>query len=127
MAFEWVDNVDYNELWDITPATAVEKGDAAVVQDVFGFYVKDRESDGEEVVFIYKDRQVLADKVTGTGENISAGEKVYHVVASDAVTANPTGTAGTDYYFCGWAKKDAAANDTTVLIEFDGTRYNEDI
>lgn len=122
MAFLWKDDVIYDELWDVEPATAVEGGDGAVVNDLFGFYIKDREASGEEVTFIYRCRQVEADKLTGTGEDIQAGEEVFAVVANDLyVTANPTGTPGVNYYFCGWAKKDASASDTKVLINFDGT------
>jgi hypothetical protein len=40
------------------------------------------------------------------------------------VTANPTGVIGTDYYFVGKCKKTAAADDTTVLIDFWGDEYN---
>jgi predicted RecA/RadA family phage recombinase len=127
MSFILKDTEIYDELWDITPATAISKGDPAVVNDVFGFYIKDRESAGEEVAFIYRARQVLADKVTGTGEDIQAGEDVYYIVAQDAVSANPVGVAGTDYYWCGVAKKTATASASTVLIMFDGTRYNENI
>lgn len=121
MSFIWKDDVIYDELWDITPVAAVSAGDPATVNDVFGFYLYDGAA-SEEVTFIYKCRQVLATKLTGTGEDISAGDEVFAVVASDySVTATPTGTAGTDYIFCGWAKKDASASDTTVLINFDGT------
>jgi len=132
MAFEPKDNSIYDELWDVEVAAAVTKGEAAVRQDVFGFYfaavtAQDITDDNDEVAFIYRMRQVLADKATGTGEAITSGDKVYYVVANDNITATPTGTAGTDYYFCGWAKKTATATATTVLINFDGTRYDENI
>lgn len=127
MGFRWKDNVIYDELWDVAPVAAVTAEDPAVVNDVFGFYITDGAA-AAETTFVYECRQVEADKVTGTGEDIQAGEYVYAVVAdSYNVTANPTGTAGTDYYYCGIAKKDAAASATTVLIKFDGTRYTEDI
>lgn len=127
MSFKWKDDVIYDELWDVTPVAAVDAGDPAVVNDVFGFYIADGLA-AAETTFVYKCRQVEASKVTGTGEDIEAGESVYAVVAdSYNVTANPTGTAGTDYYYCGIAKKDATASATTVLINFDGTRYTEDI
>jgi len=127
MGFEWKDDVIYDELWDAIPSTAVSKGDAEVVQDTFGFWVKDRESAGEEIAFIYRCRQVLATKVTGTGEDITAGDRLYYIVASSAVSKTATGTAGTDYYYCGTAKKNATATATTVLMRFDGTRYDEAI
>lgn len=112
----------YDELWDVIAPGTVNKGDDAIVQDVFGFYLYDAVV-GDEVTFIYRMRQVLTDKIVGTGEEILAGDRVYFVVGQDAVTANPAGVIGTDFYFCGWAKKDASATEDTVLINFDGTVY----
>lgn len=121
--FYWEDVTIYNELWDTFPATAVLKGTPEVVQNMFGFWLKDRETDGEEVTFIYKCRQVLADKLVGTGEAILPGDRVYAVVnQAHFVTAGiPAGVAGTDYYYCGVCKRAAVAADAQVLIEFDGT------
>ena len=123
--FIWKDDVIYDELWDVIPATAVVTGQAAVIQDVFGFYIKRREAVGEEICFIYRCRQVLADKLTGTSQAILAGDRLYYIVAQAAVSPTPVGVAGTNYYFCGWAKEDAAADVETVLMNFDGTRYDE--
>jgi len=118
----------YDELWDSNPATAVLKGAAEVRQDVFGFWLKDRETVNQDVAFIYRNRQTLADKIAGTGEAILAGDRVYAMVnAALFVTANPVGVAGVDYYYCGTAKRDADASAVTVLIRFDGTRYDENI
>jgi hypothetical protein len=118
--------VSYRELWDVIPAAVVVRGAAAIVQDVFGFYFKATEatSAGEEIAFVYWADQVWADKEVGSGEQILAGMEVYYNVASGLITANPTGTIGTDYYFCGIAKRDAAADDTRALIEFIGDEYN---
>lgn len=115
----------YHELWDAAVVAAVTKGFAAVVQDVFGFYMTAGAA-GDEVCFIYEATQVRAGKLTGTGEAITAGQRVYATLASafQLVTANPVGTIGTDFYFCGWAKKDALANDTDVLIRFWGHEYD---
>jgi len=132
MAFEWKDNFEYDELRDVTVAAAVAKGEAIQEQDVFGFFVyavtaQNILDSRDEVTIIYKCRQVNADKLTGTGEAISAGERLYYIVASDAVSKTPTGTPGTDSYFCGWAKRNATAEATTVLMNFDGTRWDETI
>ena len=118
--------VSYRELWDIIPAAVVVKGQAAIVQDVFGFYLKNTEATtaGEEICFIYWADQVWADKETGSGEEIYSGQEVYYNVGTGLVTANPVGTIGTDYYFCGIAKRNAAADDDQVLIEFIGDEYN---
>ena len=108
------------------PAAAVVKGEAAVVQDVFGFYLVDAAID-EEVCFVYRMRQVEADKRVGTGEDILAGDELFYIPAEDVVTPTAGTTPGTNSYFCGWAKKDASAADTKVLMNFDGTRYDETI
>lgn len=123
---EWKDDVIYDELRNVVPGTAVVKGDGAVKQDVFGFYVKDRETVGEEVVLIYRCRQVEATKKVGTDQAILSGDKLYWYLA-DGHVSPVKGTVGVDCYFCGWAKEDAGANAITVLMNFDGTRYNEDI
>lgn len=120
------DNQIYDELLDVEAASInTAKGDAAVVRDTFGFYGKKAEDVAEEIVFIYRCRQVEANKKTGTGEAILAGDRLYYIVASDLVSPNYAGTEGVNFYFCGWAKEDAAANDATVLMNFDGTRHTE--
>lgn len=120
------DNVIYDELQDIlAPLGTEKKGDPRVAQDVFGFYEKNAESVGEEVTLVYRCRQVLAEKEVGSGFAIKAGDRLYFIVADNKVSPVATGTPGTDSYFCGWAKHDAAALDATVLMNFDGTRYDE--
>ena len=81
---------------------------------------------GDEVTFIYEATQVRAGKTTGTDGAILAGQRVYATLASNfqLVTANPVGTIGTDFYFVGWAKKDALAQDSDVLIRFWGHEYD---
>lgn len=138
MPFIAKDVTIYDELWDIeAPLGTEHKGEAAVMQDTLGFLAKDAESVGEEIAFIYRCRQVEAAKRVGTGEAILAGDRLYAYRKSGAVAfttlqnleVSPvaTGTAGTDYMFCGWAKKDAGALDATVLMNFDGTRQDETI
>jgi len=125
--FLWRDNIIYDECFDTIPATAVLKGTPQVVEDVFGFWLKDRETVGEEVTFAYRCRQVLADKLQGTGEAIRAGMRLYAIpTQANFVTPNrPAGVAGVAYRFCGWAKEDADENAEQVLMNFDGTRWDE--
>lgn len=118
--------MSYREIWDAIPATVVVKGQPAIIQDLFGFYLKGTELtiSGEEICFIYWSDQVWADKEVGSGEGILAGQEVYYNVGSGLVTASPTGTIGTDYYFCGIAKRNAEANDDQVIMEFIGDEWN---
>lgn len=116
----------YQECWDEVPGVVRAKGFAYVVNNVFGFLLTAALTVLDEVTFIYRNRQVRVDKLTGTGEAIQHGQKVYATLGSNfqSVTANPTGVIGTNYYFVGIAKKDALASDTTVLIDFWGDEYN---
>lgn len=116
----------YNESWDVIPGQVRVRGFAYVVRDVFGFLFTAALTATDEVCFIRKCAQVRVDKLTGTGEAIQHGQKVYATLGSNfqSVTASPTGTIGTDYYFVGIAKKDAAAGEATVLIDFWGDEYN---
>lgn len=122
--FEGKDIAIYNELRGVVPGVAVEKGEPVLHNDVFGFYFNDETDTTKIVTIVYRMRQVLADKSEGSGEEIEVGERVYYFPATELVSSNPGTTVGTDYYFCGWAKKAAGANDSTVLIDFDGSLYN---
>ncbi len=121
-------SANYLHLWDVIPAnTAVVKGDPAIRQDRFGFYLKDVESVSEELAFIYWMEQVEAAKITGTGSAIISGDKLYYYPAQKAVSPTPAGVPGVDYYYCGTALRSAGVTDEVVLMEFDGTRYDENI
>lgn len=116
----------YNESWDVVPGAVRVKGWGFVNNDIFGFLLKACASITEEVCFITRAPQVRVNKLTGTGEEILQNEYVYATSVSNfqTVTAHPTGTIGTDYYFVGKAKKAASASDKTVLIKFWGDEYN---
>jgi hypothetical protein len=116
----------YQELWDEVPGAVQVKGFGYVVNDVFGFLLNASLTVTDEVAFIWRNRQVRVDKLVGTGEAILHGQKVYATLGSNfqSVTASPTGVIGTNYYFVGIAKKDATADETTVLIDFWGDEYN---
>lgn|SRR5512136_917071 len=125
--FDPKDTIDYQHVWDAVPADlTIVKGDPAIKQDVFGFYLKDVESITEEVCFIFKMRQVLAAKVTGTGTEIKSGDKLYYIPAQKAVSPTALNPGVTSYY-CGTALEDAGVLDTTVLMDFDGRRYAETV
>lgn len=125
MGFRQKDHQIYDELWVNITADKVA-GVAEVVQDCFGFWLVGGDN-GDEITFIYRMRQVEADKATGTGEDILAGDRLYYYPGTDVVSPNAVGNHGVDYYFCGWAKKDADAAALVVLMNFDGTMYDIDI
>ena len=132
--FDWKDNIIYDELPNYAPGGAVSAGDAVKINDVLGFYTQSIDptaasEPGEytEGTIIYRCRQVLAQKKTGTGEACAVGQKLYYDPATKKVSVNKTGTAGTNCYLCGWVKIAAAAADTTVLMNFDGTRAGENV
>lgn len=115
----------YEELWAEALFVAVVKGQPVVINDTFCFYFT-AGAIGDEVVPIWKARQVLADKATGTGTEIQRGEQIYYIVATGLVsnTAPVGGTIGTDYYFCGICKESADADEDQVLMSFWGDEYN---
>ena len=130
--FQIADNCIYDEIKILDIASAKAQGLGEVVNDVFGFYLTKIDPTNDDLsddgILIYRNRQTYADKKTGSGEDIQAGEKLYYEVAESLVTPNkPSGTAGTEFYFCGWAKEATTAAATKVLMNFDGTRQNEDI
>jgi predicted RecA/RadA family phage recombinase len=124
LTFKPADWQEYLTLRDQTPASTVVAGEGVVVQDVFGFYAVTPTRTSEEVTVIYKMRQVIANKRTGTGETINAGDKLYYYSSDEKVSATATGVKGTDYYECGVAKETVTAAATTVLMYFDGIDYN---
>jgi len=130
--FEAMDLNIYNEISGATATSAVVKGAGEVIQNRFCFHLMGKTAaqiaDGDtDLTPIYKMRQVNARKRTGTGETFAGGDNVYYYPSDSRVSSTATGTAGSDYYYCGTCKKPAAASDLVVLMEFDGTRYTEDI
>lgn len=130
----WEDGEIYDELLDDYPTMTANtgKGLSCIIEDVLSFYLVNRLISGENIVPAYRCRQVKADKMVGSGEDIRHGQRVYAYRKNTAlpwttpqdmwVSHNRVGTVGTNYMFCGWAKEDADEDDTTVEINFDGTR-----
>lgn len=117
-------SIEYDELLNHVPGALYVKGQAARVQDVFGFYLKEVQSLTEEVSFIYRCKVVEAQKRIGSaGEAILTGDKLYYYPSDEKVSAIASGVAGVDYFFCGWAKENASAAKTTVIQRFDGTMW----
>jgi hypothetical protein len=127
MAFYLADmqQQSYHELMDHINAAARAKGWAEVIEDVFCFQMRAVAINTEDTP-IYQASQVWADKLTGSGEGINSGQRVYATLGSlfQSVTANPAGVIGTDFYFCGWAKRNADPDDERVLIRFWGHEHD---
>lgn len=134
MAVRWHDPEIYDEGLDEIPTLAVvaDTGAACTVNDCFGFFIKTRQITGEELIHIYRCRQVKVDKRVGSGEGILHEQRVFAYRKNAAlpwttpqdieVSANQVGVLGTDYQFIGWAKEDATETDETLDINWDGTR-----
>jgi predicted RecA/RadA family phage recombinase len=112
------EDIVYDDLRDITPNAAVTQGQIALVQDVVGFYLYAKAADNE-VTFLYRCKQVKATKATGSGTEITSGQKLY----VDLTTGVVTNVYSTGLYLVGWAKEDAGADDSTVLMRWDGTLW----
>lgn len=122
----------YNELRDQVTTVPIKQGAYQIYGDKLCFQLVGKTAEqiarGDNLLTpIYKMRQVLARKKTGTGDDIAAGDNVYLYPTDKRISSNKIGTAGTDFYFCGTAKFDATASESTIVIEFDGTRYTEDV
>lgn len=100
-------------------ASDITKGAVALVNDIYVFYPEAVDvSEDDTSIAITKAKQAKADKKTGTGESINAGERVYGDPA-DSYKVSATKSSG--FKYLGIAKEDASASDTDVLIEYDGT------
>jgi len=98
------------------------RGTIELVNDVYGFnHVAVDVSVEDEATFIYKCPAVVIGKKSGTGEAISKGERVYGDPADDY---DVSATKSVGYLYLGIALEDAAASDTTVDIEYDGTLHD---
>jgi hypothetical protein len=131
----WNDPEIYDEgLDEFAPKAAVGTGAglACMVNDCFGFFIKNKQIVGEELVHLYRNRQTKVDKRVGSGEGALHEQRVYAYRKNATlawttpqdieVSAQAVGILGTDYKFIGWFKEDAAETDETVLINWDGTR-----
>jgi len=103
-------------------AADITAGTVAVVQDCIVFYpyavdvsVKDY------AIAVKKCLQAEADKKTGTGEEIAAGDRVY---GDPADSYKVSATKGSGYQYLGIAKLAATASGTSVMIAYDGTLHD---
>lgn len=103
-------------------AADITKGTVALIQDVYCFYPYAVDvSVDDTAIALQKCKQAVADKKTGTGEDITAGDRVY---GDPADSYKVSKTKGVGYLYLGIAIEGATASATTVLIEFDGTLHD---
>lgn len=115
MAF-YLKDIEYDDLRDVAPSGVVTKGTCQLINDVFGFWIKDAYA-GAETTFVYKAKQVLADKVFGTGFGINSGDAVFASAAGVVSKVKDS----TFVYYVGTAKETVDGDATQVLINFDGS------
>lgn len=97
-----------------TPSAGYTAGQMLKVEDTVGVIVETK-TVGQTAVLIYKCEKIVVPKVAGTGITFAAGDKVYFVAASAAVSNSSSGNT-----LCGRALVAAAADDTTVEIDLEG-------
>ena len=96
------------------PSGGCTKMGLTKIGDTVGFFYETKDA-GEIVTVVSQMDQVELAKKAGSGEGISQGAKVYYEAASGKLTA----TAGSNT-LCGRCLKAAGADDTTVLVAFNG-------
>jgi len=96
------------------PSGGCTKMGLTKIGDTVGFFYETKIAGADVTVVTQMDRVELAKK-TGSGEAIAQGAKVYF----EAASASLTGTAGSNT-LCGRCLKTAGADDTTVLVAFNG-------
>lgn len=74
---------------------------------------------GDEGVAVYKCEKIELPKVAGSSKTISAGAPVYFDTATSKLVSAANKSSADS--ICGICLVDAAANDTTVLVDFDGS------
>jgi predicted RecA/RadA family phage recombinase len=94
--------------------SAVTAGAMTKLNDTVGVYFESK-SVGEDVAFVYEAEKILLPKAAGSGLTIAQGAKVYF--DNSAKTITPTSGGNT---LCGRCVVAADADDTTVLVDFNG-------
>jgi predicted RecA/RadA family phage recombinase len=98
----------------VTPTGGLDAGAMTKIQDTIVLAREDAVAAAETVVD-YKNPRVYLPKVTGVGRTFAVGQKVYYITATKNVTDQSGGNT-----ICGTCVEAAGANDTTVLVDFDG-------
>jgi len=104
----------YASMTYTAPSGGVTAGGMGKIGDTVVVYYETKAA-GLTVAAVYKANKILLTKKDGSGEAIAQGAKVYYEAASGKVTA----VAGSNT-MCGRALEAAGADDTTVLVAFNG-------
>jgi len=108
-----------------------EEGQLYKIQDTVGVLMLDIQygSQGEKLdkeitigddgVLIYHAEKIMVDKLTGTGESFSPGDKVYWS-GSQGTSVTPNSSSG--YLWIGICVKAATEGDTQVMIDLKGDK-----
>ena len=96
------------------PSGGCVGGDMVKINDTVGVYFETKAA-GALVAVVTQSDKILLPKKDGSGEAIAQGAKVYYEAASKKLTA----TAGANT-LCGRCIAAAGADDTTVLVAFNG-------
>lgn len=86
-------------------------GDMIAVGDTIGVVVEDVGT-SSDFVLVYEAEKIVAPKVTGAGESLAVGGKVYFDPVNFAVTSVATGNV-----CCGRALEGVGTDDAEVLID----------
>lgn len=111
---------DWRSISDMTCdlSAGYTSGEILKVQDTFGIVHEDA-AYGEEFEFVYHIEKVIVDKLTGSGEAIVKGQRVYH---SGVYGTGVTAVWQSGFYWIGIATENAGANVATVEIDLKGDK-----
>jgi len=98
----------------VTPSAGYTAGQMVKVEDTVGVIAETKVS-GQIAVLIYRCNKVVVPKIATTGITFAAGDKVYFVSASAAVS-----NASTSNTLCGRALVAAGASVAEVEIDLNG-------
>jgi len=113
----WTFDTDASD-W-VAPVKLAGENNVVLVNDIYCCSVKSWETKDVSLCMMTDTKQAIADKATGTGTEILAGELVYLISATGFVTNVAAGNV-----LIGHCIRDAADSDATVDIDYDGRIWN---
>jgi hypothetical protein len=98
----------------VTPTDGYTAGQMVKIEDTVGV-IAETKTVGQTAVLIYRCEKIVVPKIATTGITFAAGDKVYFVSASAAVSNASTGNT-----LCGRALKAVIVAATEVEIDLNG-------